>query len=111
MLVEEEPVATLHPSVRAPVRVLQLVQEGLAVERDGLPSEANFIDNYCSLTGRMGIPDWTFFKVFQMFRLAAIVQGVYKRGLDGIASSDRAVTYGHLCRERAESAWKMVANG
>ncbi|MBT3534171.1 MAG: phosphotransferase family protein [Rhodospirillaceae bacterium] len=75
----------------------------------GLPSEDEFIHGYCALTDRGGIPDWTFYKVFQLFRLAAIVQGVYKRGLDGISSSAKAVTYGDKCRDRAVAAWAMVA--
>ena len=80
-----------------------------AADLPGLPSEHAFVGRYCELTGRDGIPDWTFYKVFQLFRLAAIVQGVYKRGLDGIASSSKAVEYGHLCRERAERGWAMVS--
>jgi aminoglycoside phosphotransferase (APT) family kinase protein len=74
----------------------------------GLPGEDEFVARYCALTDRGGIPDWTFYKVFQLFRLAAIVQGVYKRGLDGIASSAKAVTYGEMCRNRATAAWGMV---
>ena len=74
----------------------------------GLPSEDEFVGRYCALTERGGIPDWTFYKVFQLFRLAAIVQGVYKRGLDGISSSAKAVTYGEVCRNRATAAWDMV---
>ena len=74
----------------------------------GLPTEEAFVERYCQLTNRDGIPDWTFYKVFQLFRLAAIVQGVYKRGLDGIASSAKAVTYGDRCRNRADAAWSMV---
>lgn len=78
------------------------------VQRPGLPTEEEFVARYCELTGRDSIPEWTFYKVFQLFRLAAIVQGVYKRGVDGIASSTKALTYGHVCRERAELAWSMV---
>jgi aminoglycoside phosphotransferase (APT) family kinase protein len=74
----------------------------------GLPNEEEFIQLYCARTNRGGIPDWTFYKVFQLFRLAAIVQGVYKRGLDGISSSAKAVTYGDKCRDRAVAAWAMV---
>ncbi len=82
---------------------------GELLERlSGLPSEEQFIGRYCELTNRDGIPDWTFYKVFQLFRLAAIVQGVYKRGLDGIASNAKAVTYGDRCRDRAKAAWAMV---
>ena len=74
----------------------------------GLPNEDEFIQLYCTRTNRGGIPDWTFYKVFQLFRLAAIVQGVYKRGLDGISSSAKAVTYGEKCRDWAVAAWAMV---
>ncbi|MBT7667730.1 MAG: phosphotransferase family protein [Rhodospirillaceae bacterium] len=74
----------------------------------GLPTEDEFVQKYCSMTNRDGIPDWTFYKVFQLFRLAAIVQGVYKRGLDGISSSAKAITYGEVCRNRATAAWAMV---
>lgn len=81
------------------------------VQREGLPTEEEFVATYCEMTGRSGIPDWTFYKVFQMFRLAAIVQGVYKRGLDGIAASTRALGMGDLCRERSEKAWAMVEDG
>jgi aminoglycoside phosphotransferase (APT) family kinase protein len=76
----------------------------------GLPTEDDIIGRYCELTDRGGIPDWTFYKVFQLFRLAAIAQGVYKRGLDGISSSAKAVTHGDKCRLRAVAAWAMVAS-
>jgi len=42
------------------------------------------------------------------FRLAAIVQGVYKRGLDGNASSETATKYGNRARALADLAWSMV---
>jgi len=43
-----------------------------------------------------------------LFRAAAIVQGVYKRGLDGNASSEIAVTLGEECKKHAHKAWQMV---
>ena len=57
---------------------------------------------------RAGIDDWNFYMVFVMFRSAAIVQGVYKRGLDGNASSEFAREYGALVRQRAVEAWALV---
>jgi aminoglycoside phosphotransferase (APT) family kinase protein len=81
------------------------------IMHEGLPNEDEFVAIYCEMTGRSGIPEWTFYKVFQLFRLAAIVQGVYKRGLDGIASSTRALGMGDLCRERADKSWAMVEGG
>ncbi|MFO1236157.1 MAG: hypothetical protein U1F24_03875 [Alphaproteobacteria bacterium] len=54
------------------------------------------------------IPDWDFYIAFAIFRLAAISQGVYKRGLDGNASSANAATF-NLCGFLSEAAAKMVA--
>ena len=46
--------------------------------------------------------------MFSLFRSAAIIQGVYKRGLDGNAASERALQLGHLAKLRAEAAWQIV---
>jgi aminoglycoside phosphotransferase (APT) family kinase protein len=48
------------------------------------------------LRGIEGIGLWNFYLAFSFFRLAAIVQGVYKRALDGNASSDRAMEVGRM---------------
>lgn len=77
----------------------------------GIPSEDEYVRWYCAKTGREAIPEWTFYVVFSLFRLAAIVQGVYKRGLDGIASSPEAITRGEQCRQLAEVAWELVERG
>ncbi len=57
----------------------------------GVPEEQELIDLYCELTGRSGVDHWEFYIAFCKFRLAAICQGVYKRGLDGNASSQTAL--------------------
>ncbi|MGE0826845.1 MAG: phosphotransferase [Candidatus Binatia bacterium] len=74
----------------------------------GIPSEAEQVARYCSRTGRDTIPDWTFHVVLALFRLAAISQGVYKRGLDGNAASPEAITRRDRCRALAETAWTLV---
>jgi len=84
---------------------------GLDLAAAGIPTEQEVVERYCSLAGRSGIDHWSFYLIFVMFRSAAIVQGVYKRGLDGNASSDRAREYGALVRRRAADAWALVANG
>ena len=82
---------------------------GLDLPALGIPSEADYVAAYCRRTGREGIYDWTFFIAFSLFRLAAIVQGVYKRGLDGIASSDNARRYGSYVPFLADTAWDLVS--
>lgn len=84
--------------------------KGLDLEALGIPAETDYIAAYCRRTGRDNIPDWQFFTAFSMFRLAAIVQGVYKRGLDGIASSGDAKSYGDYVRFLSDVAWRIVSD-
>jgi aminoglycoside phosphotransferase (APT) family kinase protein len=74
----------------------------------GIPSEQEFVERYRQLTGRESIPHWPYFKAFSLFRLAAILQGVYKRSLQGNASSEDARTYGSAVRTLAEIACDIV---
>ncbi len=74
----------------------------------GIPDEQEMVEHYCQLTGRDGIDNWTFYLVYNLFRSGAIIQGVYKRGLDGNASSEQALGYKDACRMRAELAWSLV---
>ncbi len=74
----------------------------------GIPTEQEFLDLYCKYAGRERIEDHLFFVAFSLFRSAAIIQGVYKRGLDGNAASEKALKLGHLARLRAETAWNVV---
>lgn len=67
---------------------------GVDVHALGIPSEDELVADYCALTGRDRIEGWSYFMAFGMFRLAAIAQGVYKRSLQGNASSDDAGMYG-----------------
>ena len=59
---------------------------GLDFASSGIPSEQEGVDRYCRRMGRPPVESWNFYVVFSLFRLAAIVQGVYKRALDGNAS-------------------------
>jgi aminoglycoside phosphotransferase (APT) family kinase protein len=82
---------------------------GLNLAALGIPEEDEFVRAYCRRTGRETLSDWTFFIAFGLFRLAAIVQGVYKRGLDGNASSDNTRRYRDYARFLSDSAWRLVA--
>lgn len=54
------------------------------------------IDRYCELHGIGPIDNWHFYLVFSFFRLAAILQGVLKRALEGNASGNQAMTVGKM---------------
>lgn len=61
----------------------------------GIPSEDAYVEAYCRRMGLSGIPIFDFCVAFSFFRMAAIVQGVKKRGLDGNASNpERAARMG-----------------
>ena len=74
----------------------------------GIPPEPAYVAKYCERTGRDGIPDFGFFVAFALFRIAAICQGVYKRGIDGNASDARAGMYGKIAIQLAGIAWKTA---
>ncbi len=74
----------------------------------GIPAEADYVASYCRRTGRSFIADWDFYLVLSLFRLAAIAQGVYKRGLDGNASSPGALERGAKARALAEAGWAIA---
>ena len=62
--------------------------------------------------GLEGIPDWTFLIAFSFFRSIAIIQGVYKRSLDGNASNpELARRLGESVPLAARIAWEGVEAG
>ena len=78
----------------------------------GIPSEREYIKRYCDRVGR-GSPDelladWNFYLAYNLFRLAAITQGIAKRVVDGTAASDQARATGSRTRALAEMAWSFA---
>lgn len=55
-----------------------------------LPTEADYVAEYCADTGRSGIPDFDFYIAFNFFRLAAIFHGIKGRVARGQAASANA---------------------
>ncbi|GIL04605.1 MAG: aminoglycoside phosphotransferase [Betaproteobacteria bacterium] len=74
----------------------------------GIPSEAEYIRRYCERTGRAHIEHWNFYLAYNLFRIAAILQGVYKRYTEGLASSDNAKHAGANAKALAELGWKYA---
>ncbi len=81
---------------------------GVAGQDSGIPTEEEFVSQYCRLTGRTNIPHWDFYLAFSLFRLASILQGVYQRGLQGNAASDSALRVGRRARSAGDTAWELV---
>jgi aminoglycoside phosphotransferase (APT) family kinase protein len=83
---------------------------GLDFAALGIPSERDYVAAYCRRTGHEGIPgrDWEYYMAYNMFRIAAIAQGVMARALQGNASSAEALQTGRAARPLAELAWSQV---
>ncbi len=81
---------------------------GVDLEAMGIPTEADYIEAYCKRTGRDAIGEVPFYFAYNIFRLAAIAQGVYARSLQGNASNDKAKELGALVAPMAEYAWSIT---
>ncbi|MBI1773847.1 MAG: phosphotransferase [Proteobacteria bacterium] len=81
---------------------------GLDYKALGIPTEEEYVAAYCRRCGRSDIPHLEVYVVYSMFRIAAILQGVLKRALDGNASSEEALDVGRRGRAIAECAWALA---
>ena len=83
---------------------------GLDLEALGIPSEKAYVETYCRRTGRAGIDPthWDFYLAYNLFRIAAILQGIRKRVVDGTAASAHAQEAGSRAAPMAELGWKQV---
>jgi aminoglycoside phosphotransferase (APT) family kinase protein len=74
----------------------------------GIPDEAAYLSQYCRHIGRGPVADWEFYMVYSLFRLAAILQGIAKRAIDGTAASADAVATGATAIPMGEQAWALA---
>jgi aminoglycoside phosphotransferase (APT) family kinase protein len=85
---------------------------GLDLKSLGIPSEEEYIAAYCDHTKFISPEnlrsDWNFYLAYNMFRLAAILQGIGKRIRMGTAASSQAVSSAAGARPMAENAWRLA---
>jgi aminoglycoside phosphotransferase (APT) family kinase protein len=85
---------------------------GLDLAALGIPSELEYVRRYCERTGRGSaddvLADWNFYLAYNLFRLAAITQGIAKRVVDGTAASAQARATGASTRTLAEIGWHFA---
>jgi aminoglycoside phosphotransferase (APT) family kinase protein len=74
----------------------------------GIPDEADYRAAYCRRVGRDSIPHWDFYIAYNMFRFAAILQGIMGRVREGNAANARAVESGARAKAMAEAGWNQV---
>ncbi|HUQ26560.1 MAG TPA: phosphotransferase family protein [Burkholderiales bacterium] len=83
---------------------------GLDIAALGIPSEAEYVAKYLIRTGRNSIDPshWDFYLAYNLFRIAAICQGIAKRVLDGTAASDFAAEAASKTVPLADLGWRQV---
>jgi aminoglycoside phosphotransferase (APT) family kinase protein len=85
---------------------------GLDFKALGIPPEDEYIGLYCERTG-LTTPaalkaDWSFYLAYNLFRIAAILQGIAKRVDNGTASNAQAVKSAAGARPLAQMAWQFA---
>jgi aminoglycoside phosphotransferase (APT) family kinase protein len=78
------------------------------IESLGIPNEAAYTAAYAQRTGREALPDWEFYMAYNLFRMAAILQGIMGRVRDGTAANPEAARMGALVRPLATLAWAQA---
>jgi len=83
--------------------------QGLDLKSMGIPTDLEYMEEYCS---NAGIPSMkhvlNFYFSFSFFRMAAILQGVYKRSLEGKASGQNAEEAGRMAKAFADKSWSFA---
>ena len=83
--------------------------QGVNRKQHGLMEDQEFVDSYCKIMGLDGIHKFEFYMAFAFFRMAAILQGVKKRGLEGNASNPaKAIKLGSLVKLFAEKGLAIL---
>lgn len=81
----------------------------LGHERDpGIPAIEAYIEEYCTFTGRDGVPDLNVYLAYNFFRIGAILQGIVGRVRDGTAANRNALLMANEVRPLAETAWHFA---
>lgn len=81
---------------------------GLDLAALGIPDEAQYLKQYSKATGLDGAEHWDFYIAYNLFRMAAILQGIARRAADGTAASSDAFETGTKARPLAEIGWKYA---
>jgi aminoglycoside phosphotransferase (APT) family kinase protein len=81
---------------------------GLDLASLGIPGEAEYLRMYVEATGRDPSRDWDFYLAYNLFRIAAILNGIAQRAADGTAAAADAVQTGRKAAPLAELGWQCA---
>jgi aminoglycoside phosphotransferase (APT) family kinase protein len=78
---------------------------GLDLQAHGIPAFEDYMNRYCELTGREAITNPAFYRAYNLFRFAAIAQGIVARAIQGNASNPRAIEMKQVVAPLAQLGW------
>jgi aminoglycoside phosphotransferase (APT) family kinase protein len=83
---------------------------GADLESLGIPTESQYLRRYEERVGRGPVPPeiWEVYGIYNLFRLAAILQGISKRAEQGTAANATARETGAKAAMIAEIAWRSA---
>ena len=79
--------------------------QGLDLAAHGIPTFEAYMNRYCELTGRAPIANPAFYRAYNLFRFAAIAQGIVARAIQGNASNPRAMEMRQVVAPLAQLGW------
>jgi aminoglycoside phosphotransferase (APT) family kinase protein len=74
----------------------------------GIPSFEEYAARYCERTGLALSGNWAFYRAYNLFRVAAIIQGVVHRLQNGNAASSNAAELEVRVRPLAQAGWQQA---
>jgi len=85
--------------------------KGKDLDALGIPSEEDYVASYCAKTDRNdGIANRDFYSAYNLFRIAAILQGIAGRVRDGTAASVHAERAGNAVAPLSALGWEYAQN-
>jgi aminoglycoside phosphotransferase (APT) family kinase protein len=72
----------------------------------GIPSFEEYAGRYCERAGFQFSGNWAFYRAYNLFRVAAIIQGVVHRLQNGNAASSNAAELAARVRPLAQAGWQ-----
>uniref|UniRef100_H2Z027 Acyl-CoA dehydrogenase family member 10 n=1 Tax=Ciona savignyi TaxID=51511 RepID=H2Z027_CIOSA len=83
--------------------------KGVNMNELGIPTHEKILEMYCEKMNLHQIDNFDFYMAFSFFRVASILQGVFKRSTQGQASSDKASATGKLAEHMSDIGWSFAS--
>ena len=84
--------------------------KGVDLEQNAIPSQDELVAIYCAERG-IEVEHLSYYIAHSLFRMAAILQGIHARALQGNASNANALQVGERASMLARTGWAVAVEG